>query len=176
MVRSGFCTAWRLATAPTGRSPSSVNATTEGVVRPPSSFVMTTGWPPSITATTEFVVPRSIPMILPESAIALTCLPSPGPTGRGKRGEAWDQPPGRQGNFGIRRPARERSGVGGVPAWVTGGGHGVRRITNPLEFLTIQVEPPLSTVILAPFYGTATDRRAGHAHPPPSPSRRRRAR
>ena len=38
-------------------------------MRPPSSFVMTTGWPPSITATTEFVVPRSMPMIFPEAAI-----------------------------------------------------------------------------------------------------------
>ena len=39
-------------------------ATTEGVVRPPSGLVMTIGLPASITATTEFVVPRSIPMIL----------------------------------------------------------------------------------------------------------------
>jgi hypothetical protein len=35
-----------------------------GVVRPPLALVMTTGLPPSITATTEFVVPKSIPMIL----------------------------------------------------------------------------------------------------------------
>ena len=42
----------------------------EGVVRPPSSFVTTVGCPPSITATTELVVPRSMPMIFPESAIA----------------------------------------------------------------------------------------------------------
>ncbi len=32
-------------------------------MREPSSFVMTTGSLPSITATTEFVVPRSMPMI-----------------------------------------------------------------------------------------------------------------
>ena len=37
--------------------------TTEGVVRDPSALVMTTASPPSITATTEFVVPRSMPMI-----------------------------------------------------------------------------------------------------------------
>src|SRR5216117_1218599 len=62
-VFCGFVTAWRLATWPTSRSPSFVNATTEGVVRPPSALGITTGSPPSITATTEFVVPRSIPMI-----------------------------------------------------------------------------------------------------------------
>ena len=39
------------------------NATTEGVVLEPSAFGMTTGSPPSITDTHEFVVPRSIPII-----------------------------------------------------------------------------------------------------------------
>src|SRR5262249_37166698 len=50
---------------PTRRSPSLVKATTDGVRRLPSRLVITTGSPPSITATTEFVVPRSIPIILP---------------------------------------------------------------------------------------------------------------
>src|SRR6187401_1798852 len=63
-VFSGFVTAWRLATCPTSRSPDFVNATTDGVRRPPSGLVMTTDSPPSMTATTELVVPRSIPMIL----------------------------------------------------------------------------------------------------------------
>src|SRR3954470_5223177 len=64
MVCLGLVTAWRLATWPTRRSPSLVKATTEGVVRPPSALGMTTGSPPSMTAPTELVVPRSIPMIL----------------------------------------------------------------------------------------------------------------
>src|SRR5207253_11250655 len=64
MVFSGLVTACRLATWPTRRLPSLANATTEGVVRPPSEFVITIGSPPSITATTELVVPKSIPMIL----------------------------------------------------------------------------------------------------------------
>jgi hypothetical protein len=38
MVFSGFVTAWRLATCPTGRSPVLLNATTEGVRRLPSAF------------------------------------------------------------------------------------------------------------------------------------------
>jgi hypothetical protein len=38
-----------------------VNATTEGVVREPSAFGTTVGLPASVTAITEFVVPRSIP-------------------------------------------------------------------------------------------------------------------
>ena len=50
IVFSGFITAWRLATVPTRRSPESVNATTDGVVRPPSAFSMISGSPPSITA------------------------------------------------------------------------------------------------------------------------------
>src|SRR4051812_744802 len=63
-VFSGLVTACRLATWPTSRSPVLVNATTDGVRRLPSGLVMTTGSPPSMTATTELVVPRSIPIIL----------------------------------------------------------------------------------------------------------------
>src|SRR5664279_4034541 len=63
-VFSEFVTDWRLATCPTRRSPPLPYATTEGVVRPPSEFAMTSTVPPSRTATTLFVVPRSIPMIL----------------------------------------------------------------------------------------------------------------
>ena len=37
----------------------------DGTVRPPSAEAMTVGSPPSMTATTEFVVPRSMPMIFP---------------------------------------------------------------------------------------------------------------
>ena len=65
IVFVGLVTAWRLAGAPTRRLPSLVNATTDGVVRLPSRLVMTRGSPPSMTATTELVVPRSMPMILP---------------------------------------------------------------------------------------------------------------
>src|SRR5688572_25947265 len=60
----GLVMACRFATWPTSRSPSLVKATTEGVVRDPSALGMTTGSPPSMTDTTEFVVPRSIPMTL----------------------------------------------------------------------------------------------------------------
>src|SRR5438874_1270307 len=63
-VFSGFVTAWRFAACPTRRSPDSVNATIEGVVRAPSAFSMTFAVDPSITATHEFVVPRSIPITL----------------------------------------------------------------------------------------------------------------
>jgi len=63
-VFSGLVTAWRLACWPTGLSPLSVNATMDGVVRLPSALAMTTGSPPSMMATQEFVVPRSIPITL----------------------------------------------------------------------------------------------------------------
>ena len=61
MVRSTLVTAWRLATSPTSTSPFLAKATTLGVVRAPSEFAMTSGSPPVSTATTELVVPRSIP-------------------------------------------------------------------------------------------------------------------
>lgn len=48
-------------TWPTRRSPVLVKATTEGVVRPPSALVMIVGLPPSMAATAELVVPRSMP-------------------------------------------------------------------------------------------------------------------
>src|SRR5262249_53087963 len=72
MVFSGFVIACRFATCPTRVSPSFVNATTEGVRRLPSWLEMTVGSPPSTTATTEFVVPRSIPITFAMSS--LSCL------------------------------------------------------------------------------------------------------
>ena len=62
IVRSGLVTACRLAGWPTRRSPSSVNATIDGVVRAPSEFSITLGVEPSMTATHELVVPRSMPI------------------------------------------------------------------------------------------------------------------
>ena len=67
-VRSGLVMAWRFATSPTNTSPAFENATTDGVVREPSELGITTGSPASKTATTEFVVPRSIP-----TAFAMVC-------------------------------------------------------------------------------------------------------
>src|SRR6266404_812815 len=64
MVFSGLSTACRFASMPTSRSPAGVKATTDGVRRLPSLLIITVGFPPSITATTEFVVPRSIPTAL----------------------------------------------------------------------------------------------------------------
>src|SRR5205823_10904010 len=63
-VRSGLVIAWRLATSPTSTSPVFEKPTTEGVVRPPSALGTTVGSPASRTATTELVVPRSIPTAL----------------------------------------------------------------------------------------------------------------
>jgi hypothetical protein len=49
---------------PTNLSPLFVIATIEGVVRPPSGFVITLASPPSMMATQELVVPKSIPITL----------------------------------------------------------------------------------------------------------------
>jgi hypothetical protein len=50
-----------------------VNATIDGVVRMPSALAITTGVVPSMTDTHEFVVPRSIPMILPMRVFLNKC-------------------------------------------------------------------------------------------------------
>src|SRR5258705_6267433 len=68
-VFSGLVMLWRLAGWPTRTWPSSVKATIDGVVRPPSAFSITLALFPSITATQEFVVSRSIPI-----AFAMTRL------------------------------------------------------------------------------------------------------
>jgi hypothetical protein len=65
IVFFGFVIACLLAGCPTSLSPLFVKATTEGVVLPPSELGITTGSLPSITATHEFVVPKSIPIIFP---------------------------------------------------------------------------------------------------------------
>src|SRR5439155_607793 len=67
-------TAWRLAGWPTRRSPSSRMATTDGVVRAPSAFSITFGVLPSMIATHELVVPRSIPIILLIESLARSLL------------------------------------------------------------------------------------------------------
>ena len=71
-VFSGLVTAWRRASRPTRRSPEGLTATTEGVSRSPSAFGTTVGSPPSMTATTELVVPRSMPIVLAMSS-SLQC-------------------------------------------------------------------------------------------------------
>src|SRR5271155_2088952 len=114
MVRSGLVTAWRFAGWPTSRSPSSVKATMDGVVRMPSAFSMTFGVLPSITATQEFVVPRSIPMTLPMVQILSLVAGRAGPEGALNPTPYYCQ--SRQGNprrlplahiGGRHRPARQ---------------------------------------------------------------------
>src|SRR5262249_1257215 len=61
-VFSGLVTAWRFAGSPISRPPSFVDPPIDGVVRIPSAFSITFGWLPSITATQELVVPRSMPI------------------------------------------------------------------------------------------------------------------
>ena len=63
MMVSGLVTAWRFAASPTMISPF-LKDTTDGVVRLPSGLVMILLSVPSRTATAEFVVPKSIPIIL----------------------------------------------------------------------------------------------------------------
>ena len=57
-----------MAGAPTSISPSDAKATTEGVVLAPSAFSITLGVLPSITATQELVVPKSMPHTAPRTS------------------------------------------------------------------------------------------------------------
>src|SRR6266436_5976677 len=70
----GLVTAWRLAGWPTSTSPSLVKATIEGVVRSPSLFSITRGLPPSMMATHELVVPRSMPITFAMGLLRQTSL------------------------------------------------------------------------------------------------------
>src|SRR5882672_6940444 len=75
----GLVTPCRFAGRPTSLSASSVNATIEGVVLAPSAFSSTLGLEPSITATHELVVPRSMPMTLAISSILSFAADRPSP-------------------------------------------------------------------------------------------------
>jgi len=54
----GLGMACRLAIWPSKRSPVLVNATTGGVVQVPNWFAITVGWPASMTATAELLLPK----------------------------------------------------------------------------------------------------------------------
>src|ERR1700733_9078328 len=75
IVFSGLVMLCRFAVCPTRTSPESVKATIDGVVRAPSEFSMTFALLPSITATHEFVVPRSVPIALAMTALHLCRAP-----------------------------------------------------------------------------------------------------
>src|SRR3990167_3811791 len=81
IVFLGFRIIWRFATSPTRFL---TGSTTEGVMfLPVSEAGITLGVPPSITATTELVVPRSMPIIFPilrlavlaQDKLPLSCTP-----------------------------------------------------------------------------------------------------
>src|SRR6478609_2951425 len=110
MVRSGLVMAWRLATSPTSTSPFLAKATTDGVVRLPSALGMTTGSPASRTATTEFVVPRSIPTAL--GMVCCSCVRGCQGEGRAKGLPADSQPATRK----LECDVSNFSGKLGIPA------------------------------------------------------------
>src|SRR5215510_13725464 len=102
-VFSGLVTPCRFAGSPTSRSPSSVKATMEGVVLEPSAFSSTLGLEPSLTATQELVVPRSMPMTLAMLVDPLLCGRPPGPNGGGVRlSRGPPQRPSRSGPLELR--------------------------------------------------------------------------
>ena len=77
IVFSGLVTAWRFAGWPMRTSPSLAKATMDGVVREPSAFSITFACLPSMTATQEFVVPRSMPITLLTMTASFTDDPVP---------------------------------------------------------------------------------------------------
>src|SRR5215472_14334695 len=118
MVPCGFKIACRRASCPTSRSFASVKATTEGVVRDPSAFGITVGFPASVAAITELVVPRSIP-----TATAITTSH-----------HHYLRPALGRGALPVHGPARRpgRSDAAVLPALMASScaAHGGRDITN----------------------------------------------
>src|SRR3954471_21214811 len=108
MVRSTFVTACRLATSPTRTSPDLANATTEGVVRAPSALAMTVGSPPSRTATTLFVVPRSMPTARAMSDYLRVIRP----VEPAELSVVWPHPRGAGPCLKILEPVRLKSDIG----------------------------------------------------------------
>src|SRR4051794_12372255 len=88
-VRPTFMTAARRAFLPTRISPLLVNPTTDGVSRSPRLFGTTTGPLRSMTATTELVVPRSIPTMRPMGVLLSLPLRG-GPYGRTPNFKSFD--------------------------------------------------------------------------------------
>src|SRR3954465_3979173 len=88
IVPFGLRIACRRASCPTRRSPSGVNATTDGVVRDPSAFGTAGGCPPPTVAITELVVPRSIPTAFATVLILRVAHVSP-PYRRGSTPRRW---------------------------------------------------------------------------------------
>src|SRR5689334_11629575 len=109
IVRSTFVTACRFATSPTSGSPLLANATTDGVVRAPSAFAMTVGSPPSRTATTEFVVPRSMPTA---RAMCVYLLLRPGGSGVDVWGTGPADPPMRPILTSVARTGKTVESIG----------------------------------------------------------------
>ena len=70
-VRSGAATAWLRARRPTMTAPASSTPTHEGRIASPSSSTIE-GFPPEMIATSELVVPRSIPMTVSSSAVLVS--------------------------------------------------------------------------------------------------------
>src|SRR5688572_8546217 len=89
-VFCGLVTCWCLAIWPTRISPLSVNATTDGVSREPWALVSTLGISPSMMATTEFVVPKSMPMILDIAILSVV----------------WDAPNGRTDSTSVKKQSQ----------------------------------------------------------------------
>src|ERR1700730_4686411 len=84
----GFSIPFRRPCWPTRRSPCGVKATTEGVVRDPSAFGITVGWPATVAEITELVVPRSMPTATAITASYKVCAPRcPGHRGLAERVE-----------------------------------------------------------------------------------------
>src|SRR4051812_34521323 len=111
-VFSGLVTACRFAGMPTRLWPFLSNATNDGVVRMPSLFSITFDWPPSMMATQEFVVPRSMPITFAMFHL-LECesaMCSPKSWSRTRRQSAAG-PVRHRMPFGARLPGAGRPGI-----------------------------------------------------------------
>src|SRR5690348_1772784 len=124
IVPFGFRIACRRASWPTRRSPVSVKATTEGVVRDPSALGITVGFPASVAAITELVVPKSIPTATAMATSWPFLAAAAGPT------RGWGSPAPEPGR--ASRPAITSARYGASPRGFQprAGGHIVRSASS----------------------------------------------
>src|SRR6266571_6458152 len=153
-VRSGWITYWFRAGVPTSGVPSGESPTNEGMIcSPPAASTWTL--PSTSAATSEFVVPRSIPTIT--SAIRPSC----------RRGIAGDLDLGKTEHPAIGGVARAEHLEHG-PRWRRGGGRHLHRPHHPrVERLAqagdlVDVEPPQRVVEPVEREPVALDQRRQH--------------
>src|SRR4051812_22338782 len=159
----GLVTCWRRAGAPTRRWPSLVNATTDGVVRPPSAFGITVGSPPSRVAMHELVVPRSMPIVFATGFAPCLWFGSEENLSRIVAGFALERRAADSNNDGVSEPTFEQELAATLAARKElGPAHDTELIAGFLDRIEHELDAHIDERIAA---RTPVKRRASAVHP-----------